>query len=395
MVRIRRHRLPSRAVRAVTLACALSLLLPLQAIGLTWGSPKSLSIWGQTYLWPGALATTSNSKAHVVFIEGVIGATVVEYRSTTNGGVTWGAPFQISSGAASLASQPSLASSGLALDAAWVQGSTTTSLKLVYRRSLDAGITWQSPLYLTTTGFAQFPRVIRDGAGHVIVTWTDGQSGAIRVRASTNGGHTFGATTTLGTTTNLPSGFTYRQGFPVLALGSGIVYLAYYTSSSALRVRRSTTGGASWTAVATLATNASGFFPGLAASGSTALLGYSLGTSTTQYAVYRRTIDKGGHWSAAVALAPSTPASAEPVLNYSGGSWRAVYERCATTSCTATATYFRSSTNGTSWTSAATIASASGTFMTPGGVASSVKMIVVYDAQYSDGAVEAFSRSGS
>jgi hypothetical protein len=383
----------SRAAGAIGLALALCLLIPLQAAALTWGSPKSLSVWGQTYLWPGSLGATSNNRAHVVYIESVVGTTIVEYRSTSNGAASWGAPFQLSSGAVSVATQPSLAATGLAVDAVWVQG-TNTGLKVIYRRSLDAGTTWQRPLGLTSSGISQFPRVARDGAGHVVVAWTDGQTGKIRVRASANGGRTFGSAIVVGTTTNIPNGFTHLQGFPAFAVGSGIIYLAYYTSTSTLRVRRSTSGGASWSAAATLTTSASGYFPGLAANGSKALLGYSLHSGSTSYAVYRRTTDKWSHWSSPSALAATTPPSYEPFLSYSGGAWRAVYERCAT-SCGTSGAYYRSSTDGVTWSSPATIASAANTFNAPAGVVSAVKVIVVYDRLYAGGVVEAFSRSGS
>jgi hypothetical protein len=379
-----------------------------------------------------ALAVTTGNVFHSVYVEARGGLRAVRYRRSANAGATWTAPVVLSSAGAEYAYGAAVVARGNALDAAWIE-SRGTSVSLVYRRSTNGGVAWGDPVIIAgivpaasvRAGAAEdvadegsavviedetddaapdeavatpargdaggrldrpaverrtpaaagaaaspsYPRLVRDSANRVVVAWTDDLTGAMAIRRSLDGGVTWRDPQSIDTTTNQPDAG-YFDAFPAIAAGTDILYLAYYKSASSLRVRRSTNGGASWTAATTIASNGSGYLPSVAATGSSAVVGYAAWSSPHLYAVIRRTSDKGVTWKTVVKLGSSTGYPTFQATVARGGSrWHAVYERCLDATCASSGVYYRSSADGATWTTAVRISSSPRPFEAPAGLA--------------------------
>jgi hypothetical protein len=373
------RRPPRRRPLALVLGViALQLVMVTSAIAVSWSPVQRLTLTRNGTVWD-SLVTAGASSAHVAYQEARGGILGIYYRRSTNSGTTWAEPVRLSDPAGRGAWAANLAVYGTTIDAVYIETQPGATVAW-YRRSTNNGATWGSPLRLSsTTGLADFPQVARDSAGRVLVAWTDGKNGRILTRRSTNGGVSFLSTVSIGTTTAKPYDSSYLEGFPQVAAGNGVLYIAWYSTDATLRVRRSTNGGSSWLAGANVATDGSGYHLDLAASGSSAVLGYARLVPGDIYAVVKRTADKGAHWSATLAISsPATPYAFPPVLSFRNGVWRAAFERCTTDACVASRTYYTQSSNGGATWSGATIASTpTRPFVFPGGVGFAGKIILL------------------
>ena len=418
---------PRAAASATVVALLLTATLSLDAVALTWG-PTTAVTSSRNATADRGLAVTTGNIWHAVYSEARGGVLAVRYRRSSNAGANWIAPVVLSGASADTVYGAAVVARGTYLDAAWIE-SRGDATALVYRRSTNAGVAWSAPVVIAGTTPAaavptkdaldavdaavveddsdapepepaarqrptaardgrlahrprperaaadtvaaaspSYPRLVRDSANRVVVTWTDDLTGTMYVRRSTDGGVTWLAAQTIDTTTNKSDG--YFDAFPEIAAGTDVLYLAYYKSATSLRVRRSTNGGASWTAATTVASNGSGYLPSITASGSTAIVGYAVWSSPYQYTAIRRTTDKGATWKPVVKLGAATGyATFQPMLARGGSRWHAVYERCLDAACTGTGVYYRSSADGITWTTAVRISSSARPFEYPGGLA--------------------------
>ncbi|MEK7795270.1 MAG: sialidase family protein, partial [Candidatus Hydrogenedentota bacterium] len=156
-------------------------------------------------------------------------------------------------------------------------GTIGTDLDILVSRSIDNGATWSAPAALNTnaasdSGFDAYSQVTTDGAGNWIAVWgsTDTLGGTIGtdydtlVSRSTNNGATWTAPAALNTNAASDSGDDF---VPQVATDKAGNWVAVWYSNDPLGgtngpdndilVSRSTNNGASWTAAATLNTNAS------------------------------------------------------------------------------------------------------------------------------------------
>jgi hypothetical protein len=423
------------AVRRRTVTCAavlallLSAMLTIDAVALTWGTTRAVTVSRNATADRG-LAVTTGNVFHAVFSEARGGVRAVRYRRSANAGASWTSPVVLSSAHADYVYGAAVVARGSYLDAAWVEY-RGTSVSLVYRRSTNGGVAWGAPVTIagivaatTSSGDAavvdegvaviaddlsaadaatedqpaqagatggrerpqrprrtavsgaaaaaspSYPRLVRDAANRVVIAWTDDVTGAMYIRRSTDGGVTWLNPQSIDTTTNKPADDSYFDAFPDVAAGASILYLVYYKSASSLRVRRSTNGGSTWTAATTIASNGSGYIPSVTATGSSAVIGYGIWSSPHLYAAIRRTSDKGATWKTVVKLGSSTGYwTFQPMVARGGSRWQAVYERCLDANCAATGVYYRSSADGVSWTTAVRISSSPRPFESPGGLA--------------------------
>lgn len=365
------------------LALALVALTAGDALGLTWLSNTGFGGGRVSYAYPGGLAVSSTTTAHAIYEENILGSFMVEYRRTTNSGASWSSPVPLSSPGIGEAGVPAIDAYGNAVDAVWVEGDAiiaSSDSVVVYRRSTDAGVSWQAPVHLSPLfESAGFPRVAHSGS-LVVVTWTDEASGKIFVRVSTNGGASFASRIYLGATTSKPYTGLY-DGFPAVSIGSGVVVVAYYSAPKTIKIRRSTTSGSTWKTAQTIATNTSGGWPGtVSAAGSTVLVGYAVRTATDIWTVLRRSTDKGKTFGSPIALSPSSSyPSFQPVITYRAGAFRAVFERCSSNACSYSNTYYRSSSTGKSWTTAIVASVRKTRYESPSDVDVATKVLVLYD----------------
>lgn len=379
-----RHRSARRSALVVLLVLLLDLAVATGALAVTWSAPNKLTLSRNGTAWD-SLVVTGTSSVHVAYQEARGGILRVHYRRSTDVGATFGAPVLLSRPNAILASGANLAAYGTKIDAVFVERVGGGSV-VRYRRSTDNGRTWSAPLTLSpSTGLADFPQVARDSAGRVFVSWTNGKNGRINVRRSTDGGTTFLAAVQLATTASQPYGSSYYEGFPHVATGNGVVYVAWYQNLWTVRVRRSTDGGATWQPGLNVATDGNGYYLlDLAAAGSAAVLGYVKATASDIYTVVRRTSNKGASWLGPVAISsPSAAYAFHPLLSHRNGVWRAVFERCSTNACTSSRTYYTESTNGgATWLPVALASKSTRPYVFPGGLAATGSAVFLLLGDY-------------
>lgn len=388
--------------RAVVAGALLAIAAAPPASAVTWGGNRALTASGGGYGYRGGLAVTSATVVNAIYEQYAEGAFNVWVRRSTNSGTSWGTPIRLSRPGVGEAGVPSIDAVGNAVDAVWVEGEDVIQgldSIVVYRRSTDGGVTWQDPVQISsTTGRAGFPRVVHAASGRVVVTWTDEVSGVIHLRVSTNSGASFGATRSLSTTANKPlSNTALREGWPSPGAGSGGIFVAYYTDSHTLKYRRSADGGATWASAKTLATNGEGFeAPSIATVGSTVIAGYAIATSSDFWTVVRRSTDKGSHWGSVVQISPqSSYPSFSPVLVYRASAFRIVYERCTSNSCSASDTWYRSSSTGATWSTASKASTRHRQYDYPADVEAATKVLVMYTDYKSTQGGDVYVRQGS
>ncbi len=139
--------------------------------------------------------------------------------------------------------------------------------EIYYKRSTDAGLSWQADIRLTTNSAqSQLPSVAVSGSV-VHVVWFDLRDGnsEIYYKRSTDGGVSFGADTRL--TNNSAS-----SSIPSGAVSGSVVHVVWYDNrdgNDEIYYKRSTDGGVSWGADTRLTNNsAQSQLPSVAVSGS-------------------------------------------------------------------------------------------------------------------------------
>jgi hypothetical protein len=383
---------------AIALSLALSLLAASDALALSWTANRALTGGGVAWAWPGSLAVSSSTIAHAVYHQSIVGGLAAFYRRSTNSGTTWGTPFRLSRASVAEGGVASIDAYGATVDAVWLEGDDILDgldTVVMYRRSVDSGGTWGAAIPLTPTfESAGPPRVARRGS-LVTVTWTNENNGRVYARVSRDGGSTWQPRVLIAITTRKWTSTRY-EGMPVAAVGSGVVYIAYYSASHTVRIRRSLTSGATWYSPVSLATNGHGWDPTVAASGSTVIVGYASTASGDTWSVIRRSTDKGVHWGSAVALSARTSyPSFSPVITVRGTRWMAIYERCSSNTCSYSDVFYRASVNaGSTWSTATRASVRTRRYEQPSDVDVATKTLVLY-TDYNDPSNDVFVRQGS
>ena len=309
-------------VRALIAATLLLLLSAQPAFAIGWDGEAKLS--SAETLRP-ELVRTGASAALAAW---VTGSSFVA-RRTTDGGTTW-LPAQTLSTSLSLGA--SVAASGQNVNAVFAKrvrcpASGAFVSRIYHRRSVDGGGTWGAPVALTSScSEAIQPDVARSSDGQVSVVWTGLTTGRILIRTSRDGGVTFApaiafaSTTIVISDTSAPAA-TYSAD-PQVAIGSsGTTYAAYASAPDTLSIRRSRDRGTTWSAPTRLTADAIAPNMSLVATGTRAIVGYTVDAGSLFRGVYRTTADRGATWSAAksVVSVPSGQFSTDPIFAYQAG----------------------------------------------------------------------------
>ncbi len=312
-----------------------ALSISASALAASWNPPIALSSADATAV---DVATIDSMHAVAAFNEwGVYPAGGALYvRRTVNRGASWLSPQLI----ATHARLPVIDAYGNDVDLVW----NSDNGRVRYAHSGNGGQSFSPSVALSPSGhYAWAPQVSRGPNGVVAVIYNDG--GKVAVRVSTNGGAHFRSRHVLS-----------RHGDDqslAIAVGQGVIYAAYSTKYSKLHVKRSLDNGATWGGAALISSALWDGYFSMAADGSHAYLAYSVDTGTTQFfrLVYVRTLNNGSSWSSQMNLAPSSWTASDPDLGLANGKLRAVFTRCTPEwdVCSSERTFFRQTSNGTSW----------------------------------------------
>ena len=352
---------------------------------ITWETPSQVSSGGLSAAWRGSLVATGASSAVVTDRDSTPDPAAIFTRHTTDGGDTWSTPYHLSTAGVERVDHASLAAAGQTVDAIWSEGTDCFfgPCVLHYARSVNGANSFGASKALSgAAGLALTSQVVRSGT-LVVVAWTDGLTGKIWSRVSVNGGTSFKAAKLIATTTNGQAYF--RDGYVSVAIGTGVIQLAYLQNGTTLRLRRSTDKGTTWKTAQTLASNAfHGSTPSMAASGGRTVITWVARAGAKYWIAARRSTDKGAHWATAVKVTPQSTAQVDsPTLAVAGSMWRVAYMRCAAACATASKSvvYLRASTNGGSaWGAASRVSRAEDGVANPVGVAYAGLVLVAYSA---------------
>jgi hypothetical protein len=147
--------------------------------------------------------------------------------------------------------------------------------------SRDGGRTWRSPLQVAGSrpGRGLGVPSVTIATGAILVAWTDRASGEVRVRRSTDAGATFGHPTRIATTgLSISCSRRVIDGLAGLASAGRIAYVAWSEArrgqciADRIRLRASSNGGATWGRAVTVTGRDSYGWPELAARGDRVLV---------------------------------------------------------------------------------------------------------------------------
>jgi hypothetical protein len=333
----------SRAVLRALGAAGLALLLAAQpATAVTWQPSVTLSGTSETVGGaPGSIAV-SLGRVFVTYVEDQR----AWVRTSADGGVTFLPPFPVSD-AAAVASSPSVAAGSGTGYVEWTETPPGGTPQVWFRRSTDGGASWSTAVAMTPAGTS----AVTDGrlfaiSGRVFLVYTDDVLDHVLVRRSTTSGLSFGDPVVVGTS--------HTGGRVTMAFGDQVTYLAWESSVGNVRLRRSTTGGISWGEVRTIQLDSSGHtvlaLPWLAARGSRAIIAMR----ATSGIVVRSTADRGATWAGRIRVTGS--AIGAPVITRSASGWWLAYASCGGTDCEAMKLALRTSRDGVTWSSPASVA---------------------------------------
>jgi len=360
-----------RVALSAPVAVALSMLIAGTALGHTWSGAQAITSSGKGFAH--GVVGLDSSSGEMVYEDwnGTAYSVIVEH--TGDSGSTWKYPITLSTNGAESAIR------GLYpyVDVVWEEGGA-----VLYKRSPDTGITYYSTVNLTPGGGSPINLSVATGPNHIVaVAWQDEVTKAVSVKVSYDGGFTFVAPATFPSTV-------LGMGTSV-AVGNGVVYLAYKTTGAKLRVRRSVDNGFTWGASTKINDNGIGTYGqfSIAADGSNAYLAYEVKNPTYPgYGAlrYKRTVNSGIAWSSEFVLGKNAWKTDTPRLSLQSGILRVVFDRRVSTGL---GVHYRQSADGLNWSAAEPVSSSGrAAFVTYAG-----KILV----QYELGSGNAYLRRGS
>ncbi len=368
------RKLINRAPLATPLAVLLALVIASAATAVAWSPRVRLTTSGNGMA--GGLVTLGASTAVAVY---ELGPDVFVKRST-NSGVNWGSKLRVSR-LNKGGDYPDIDGRDNFVDVVWHEDDADNPTTVRYVRSTNSGASYGSSVELASLHKDDWtiPRVGRGANNVVAVAWFEGMSASIKVRVSTDGGVSFGAVQTLSGVT------TTYDPLPAVAVGNGVIYVAYYTDNDTVKVRRSVNDGASWLAATTIANNAS-IFPNLqaltiTAVGSKAYVGFTVDDGSHEWTRYRQTTNSGSSWAGQRDISPpGTNPSIIPTLTLRGGVLYGAYSQCFDSACNNTKVMYRSRPSSGSWSAPAQASHAGADWADPVGVGKTGRVIVLYTA---------------
>jgi hypothetical protein len=224
----------------------------------------------------------SGDNIHVVF---VTSSGTLLYTRSLNGGGSFATPLAVIGGA----SNPSIAVSGNDVHIVW---ETNAGNEIFYIRSTTGGVSFGAPINLSNSAGSSVLSSIAASGSNVFVVWREDISGnnEILYRRSTDGGASFEPTINL--SNNVGSSL-----FASIAASGDNVYVVWGDNSSGLQIlyRRSTDGGASFEPTVNLSNSLSSGVNGasVAARGDNVYVVWHEFTGGSNEIIDKRSIDGG------------------------------------------------------------------------------------------------------
>jgi hypothetical protein len=327
-----------RVALSTPVAVLLSLLVAGVTLGYTWSAPYAFTSSGNG--WARGIAGLDSSTAVVAYMDWNGSGYSVHVRRTGDTGVTWTAPATLSTAGTDVAV------SGLNpnVDVVWIENGS-----VMYARSIDTGFTFSPPLAMSKAGGTVLDLSVTRGPNDMVaVAWQNGKTDAINVRVSRDNGATFAPATFASNKKDMGT---------AVAIGDGVVYLAYAVSATGLRVRRSLDQGFTWSGATTITNNGypiTGQFS-IAATGAFAFIAYEVknpaypGSGALRE---RLTSNSGSSWSGEQILGKNAWKTSSPKIATDGDFVQLVFDQVISGR---TGIHYKESPDGVHWSAAESV----------------------------------------
>jgi hypothetical protein len=298
--------------RTSLIIAALGLFLFVQVAQADWTPAKRLT-WTSGPSEAAAIAADSSGHLHVVWSDGTPGNTEISYRRSLDEGITW-QPIQRLTWTPGTSWAPAIAveASG-SIHMVWYDDSSGND-EVYYKKSTDGGATWTPSLKLTwSAGFSVAQTVAVDAAGGLHVVFSDNTPGEFEIyyKKSTDNGDSWTASRRLTWT----PGDSYVVSMDISPSNQlHLVWTEDGAGSEEVYYRKSTDGGASWTASQRLTwTTSPSLSPGISVDSLGRLhLIWQDNMSGNIDLYYKRSSDAGASWTASQRLTWTTGLSFSP-----------------------------------------------------------------------------------
>lgn len=139
--------------------------------GLTWSNSVDLSPAGGSAGSP-QISVDADGTAHAIWYQWTGGIDIVQSAASTDGGVTWSTPMDLSDDEGLFTSpQISVNPEGTAI-AVWVHFDGVNTFTFQSSTSTDGGVNWSTPVNLTAVdGYAGNPEIAVNAEGTAVAVW--------------------------------------------------------------------------------------------------------------------------------------------------------------------------------------------------------------------------------
>jgi len=338
-----------RPVRILILSIGLAFLVP--CAQAQWTPAKRLT-WTSGRSSAPAVAADSSNHLHVVWQDDTPGNSEIYYKRSLDGGATWATNKRLTWSAGGSDDPAMVVDSSGGLHVVWHDDSSGND-EIYYKKSTDGGAAWTTSRRLTwNSGGSFIPAIAVDPSNHLHVVWYDNTSGNLEIycKRSVDGGATWTASQRITWTSG------GSLGPAVAADSSGRIHVVWYDDtpgSADIYYKRSTDGGTTWTTNQRL-TRTSGWTasPAIAigSSGHIQLVWVEDVSGVCEYDIfYKRSTDGGANWTASQRITWVSGSLGPPdVATYSSGRVHAVWG--ASTPGNDEIYYKKSTDGGATWT---------------------------------------------
>jgi hypothetical protein len=290
--------------------------------GVNWGTETQLTNISAHSRYP-SLAV-SGSIVHVVWRDDRDGNDEIYYKSSADGGVSWGADTRLTNNPSG-SYYPCVSVSGQDVHVVW-QDYRDGNYEIYYKHSTNAGVSWGADTRLTSySSYSENPSVSISGQ-FVHVVWRDQRDGNYEIyhKRSTDAGVSWGADTRL---TNNPADSRYAS----VSVSGSVVHVVWQDLRDGIKeeiyYKRSTDGGINWGADTRL-TNNTFFseFPSVSVSGSVVHVVWEDDRDGNTELYYKCSTDGGTNWGADTRLTNNPAFSRYSSVSASGSSVHIVWE---------------------------------------------------------------------
>jgi hypothetical protein len=237
------------------------------------------------------------------------------FKSSSNGGLNWSNDINLTNHN-STSTYPSIYLSGTAIHIVW-SDNRDGNYEIYYKNSSDGGNNWGNDVRLTNNSATSGNSSISGNSLFLHIVWRDNRDGNYEIyyKNSTNGGSNWGTDTRL--TNNLQI-----SDYPSISVSGQALYVVWRDTrdlDAEIYGKSSTNGGLSWGTDTRLTNNAlESTYPSIAMTDSIIHIIWMDYRDYKNKVYYKKSTDRGLHWSSDIRLTNDTSESIRPFISISG-----------------------------------------------------------------------------